>query len=109
MKTCCMSARTTACSRVFDAKTGERQYQGRLADGRTGFSASPVASNGRLYFTSEEGDVYVIKAGPVFEQLAVESVGRGRDGDAGNFGRCDVLPDARAPGRGADDRQELKD
>jgi outer membrane protein assembly factor BamB len=60
---------------VFDAKTGERHYQGRLADGRTGFSASPVASNGRLYFTSEEGDVYVIKAGPVFEQLAVNPLG----------------------------------
>jgi outer membrane protein assembly factor BamB len=60
---------------VFDAKTGERRYQGRLADGRTGFSASPVASNGRLYFTSEEGDVYVIKAGPVFEQIAVNPLG----------------------------------
>ena len=60
---------------VFDAKTGERHYQARLADGRTGFSASPVASNGRLYFTSEEGDVYVIKAGPVFEQLAVNPLG----------------------------------
>lgn len=60
---------------VFDAKTGERRYQARLADGRTGFSASPVASNGRIYFTSEEGDVYVIKAGPAFEQLAVNSLG----------------------------------
>jgi outer membrane protein assembly factor BamB len=60
---------------VFDAKTGERRYQGRLADGRTGFSASPVASNGHIYFTSEEGDVYVIKAGPVFEQIAVNPLG----------------------------------
>jgi outer membrane protein assembly factor BamB len=60
---------------VFDARTGVRQYQGRLADGKTGFSASPVASNGRIYFTSEEGDVYVIKAGPTFEQLAVNPLG----------------------------------
>jgi outer membrane protein assembly factor BamB len=60
---------------VFDAKTGQRHYQSRLADGRTGFSASPVASNGRIYFTSEEGDVYVVKAGTVFEQLAVNPLG----------------------------------
>ncbi len=60
---------------VFDAKIGERRYQARLADGRTGFSASPVASNGRIYFTSEEGDVYVIKAGPAFEQIAVNPLG----------------------------------
>jgi outer membrane protein assembly factor BamB len=60
---------------VFDAKTGQRHYQGRLADGRTGFSASPVASNGRIYFTSEEGDVYVVKAGTSFEQLAVNPLG----------------------------------
>jgi outer membrane protein assembly factor BamB len=60
---------------VFDAKTGQRHYQSRLADGRTGFSASPVASNGRIYFTSEEGDVYVVKAGTAFEQLAVNPLG----------------------------------
>jgi len=60
---------------VFDAKTGLRHYQTRLADGRTGFSASPVASNGRMYFTSEEGDVYVIKAGTAFEQIAVNPLG----------------------------------
>lgn len=60
---------------VFDVRTGQRHFQTRLADGRTGFSASPVASNGRLYFTSEEGDVYVIKAGTSFEQLAVNPLG----------------------------------
>jgi outer membrane protein assembly factor BamB len=60
---------------VFDARTGQRHYQARLADGRTGFSASPVASNGRIYFTSEEGDVYVVKAGPAFEQLGVNPLG----------------------------------
>ena len=60
---------------VFDAKTGQRHYQERLADGRTGFTASPVASNGRIYFTSEEGDVYVVKAGPAFEQLGVNPLG----------------------------------
>jgi outer membrane protein assembly factor BamB len=60
---------------VFDVKTGQRHFQARLADGRTGFSASPVASNGHIYFTSEEGDVYVIKAGTTFEQVAVNPLG----------------------------------
>jgi outer membrane protein assembly factor BamB len=60
---------------VFDVRTGQRHFQARLADGQTGFSASPVASNGRIYFTSEEGDVYVVKAGTVFEQLAVNPLG----------------------------------
>jgi outer membrane protein assembly factor BamB len=60
---------------VFDVRTGQRHYQARLADGRTGFSASPVASDGRVYLTSEEGDVYVIKAGTAFEQLAVNPLG----------------------------------
>jgi outer membrane protein assembly factor BamB len=60
---------------AFNVKTGERYFQTRLADGKTGFSASPVASNGRLYYTSEEGDVYVVKAGTTFEQLAVNPLG----------------------------------
>jgi outer membrane protein assembly factor BamB len=60
---------------VFDAATGKRHYQVRLADGRTGFTASPVASADRVYFTSEEGDVYVVKAGTSFEQLAVNPLG----------------------------------
>ena len=55
---------------AYDARTGTRLYQQRLGDGRTGFSASSVAGDGKLYFTSEEGSVYVIRAGPEFELLA---------------------------------------
>ena len=54
----------------YNAQTGERLYQQRLAQGRTGFTASPVASNGKLYFTSEMGDVHVVQAGPEFKLLA---------------------------------------
>jgi outer membrane protein assembly factor BamB len=60
---------------VYDARTGERKYQQRLADGKTGFTASAVAADGKVYYTSEEGGVYVIKAGPVFDQLAQNSLG----------------------------------
>lgn len=60
---------------VFEAATGKRLYQQRLADGRTGFSASAVAGDGKIYYTSEEGSVFVIKAGPVFEQIAENTLG----------------------------------
>jgi outer membrane protein assembly factor BamB len=33
-----------------------------------------VAADGKLYFTSEEGDVYVVRAGPEFEVLATNAL-----------------------------------
>lgn len=60
---------------VYAAKTGERIYQQRVSDKATSFSASPVASDGKIYFSSEDGDVFVIKAGPKFELLSTNAVG----------------------------------
>jgi outer membrane protein assembly factor BamB len=57
----------------YRAKTGERMYQERLGGGGS-FSASSVAADGKLYFTSEEGEVYVVRAGPQFELLATNSL-----------------------------------
>jgi hypothetical protein len=34
------------------------------------FSASPVAADGKLYLTSEDGEIFVVKAGPKYELLA---------------------------------------
>jgi len=39
------------------------------------YTASPVAADGKVYFTSEDGDVFVIKAGPEYEELAKNSMG----------------------------------
>jgi outer membrane protein assembly factor BamB len=61
---------------VYDVKSGERVYQQRVATGTGGFSASPVAADGRIYFTSEDGDVYVIRAGRTFELLGRNSMGQ---------------------------------
>jgi outer membrane protein assembly factor BamB len=58
----------------FRAKTGERLYQERIGGGATGFSASPVAADGKIYFTSEMGDVHVVAAAPEFKLLAVNSL-----------------------------------
>jgi hypothetical protein len=58
---------------AYNARTGERIYQQRLP---STFSASPVAADGKLYLASEDGDVFVIRAGPKFELLATNSMGQ---------------------------------
>jgi outer membrane protein assembly factor BamB len=60
---------------VFEAMTGRRVYQERLGEGSTGFTASAVAADGKVYYTSEEGEVFVLKAGPAFEVLARNPLG----------------------------------
>ncbi len=60
---------------AYDAKTGKQVYQERLGGTGGAFTASPVASDGKLYFSSEDGDVFVVKAGPKYELLAKNSVG----------------------------------
>jgi len=59
----------------YEAKTGKCLYQERLGTGRTGFTASPVAADGKIYIASEDGDVYVIQAGPAFKLLSVNPMG----------------------------------
>jgi hypothetical protein len=38
------------------------------------FSASGVAADGKLYFPSEQGDIFVVKAGPEFELLGANTM-----------------------------------
>lgn len=60
---------------AYQTATGERVYQSRVTPKTSAHSASPVAGGGRLYFASEDGDVFVVKAGPTFELLASNPVG----------------------------------
>lgn len=60
--------------KCYDAKSGVRQYQERLG-GTAAFSASPIAGDGKIFCTSEEGDVFVVGAGPTFELLAHNCMG----------------------------------
>jgi outer membrane protein assembly factor BamB len=60
---------------AYNAKTGERVYQERLGGTGAPFTASPVASDGKLYFSSEDGDIFVVKAGPKYELLSKNPVG----------------------------------
>jgi outer membrane protein assembly factor BamB len=59
----------------YDLRTGAEVYRERLPHQGGGFSASPVASDGRLYLSAEDGDVFVVRAGPKFELLATNPLG----------------------------------
>jgi outer membrane protein assembly factor BamB len=54
----------------FEARTGKEVYAGvRIAAGANAFTASPWANNGKLFCLSEDGDTFVIRAGPEFGLL----------------------------------------
>ncbi len=60
---------------AYKAATGEQIYQKRLGGSGGSFSASLVAADGKIYASSEDGDVFVIKAGPEYQELAKNTVG----------------------------------
>jgi outer membrane protein assembly factor BamB len=58
----------------LDATTGKTLYRQRLGGG-VGYAASPVAADGKIYLTCEDGSIKVVKAGSTFELLAVNEMG----------------------------------
>lgn len=60
---------------AYDAATGTRIYQARLGAGLSGFSASPVGAGGHVYVASEDGDMYVVRAGRTPQVDATSSFG----------------------------------
>ena len=59
---------------AYDGETGERLYRARIGGVGGSYAASPFAADGRLYFTSEEGETFVVRAGRDYELLARNSV-----------------------------------
>ncbi len=59
----------------IDAKTGEVKYEGGRIPIPATFTASPVAFEGKILMTSEDGDTFMVKAGPKHEILGTNSVG----------------------------------
>ncbi len=60
----------------YDLATGEERYNERIPHQGSGFSASPVASDGRIYLPREDGEIFVVKAGPKFELLGTNRMGQ---------------------------------
>lgn len=65
---------STGILTAYKADSGERLYRARVGGGGA-FAASPIAADGRLYFANEDGDVFVAKAGPEYEELGKYSMG----------------------------------
>jgi outer membrane protein assembly factor BamB len=60
---------------AYDLATGREIYRQRVEHGGSGFSASPVAADGRIYLSSEDGDIFVVRTGPAFELLGKNPMG----------------------------------
>ena len=60
---------------AYDMTSGARIYRERISEKAGAFSASPVAAAGRIYLTSEDGDIFVVRAGRKFEVLATNPLG----------------------------------
>jgi outer membrane protein assembly factor BamB len=63
---------------LFDAynlRTGEEVYRQRLATVGSGFSASPVAADGKIYLSNEDGEMLIIAAGDKFSVVSTNSMG----------------------------------
>ena len=66
----------TSVATCLDAKTGKVRWQERLGRPlKEGFSATPVAVNGKVFFTNDEGETFVLKAGKEFHLLHVNQLG----------------------------------
>jgi len=56
----------------LDAHTGEVRWSERLGGN---FSASPIAAEGKIYFTNEDGKTYVLRQGIEYDLLATNDIG----------------------------------
>jgi outer membrane protein assembly factor BamB len=60
---------------AYEAETGKEIYRQRLPLVGSGFSASPVAADGKIYLSNEDGEMLVIEAGATFKHIATNSIG----------------------------------
>ena len=59
----------------YDARTGKEIYKRqRIGGGGNAFTSSPWAANGKIYCLSEDGDTFVVQAGPEFKVLGKNSL-----------------------------------
>lgn len=60
---------------TYNLKTGEELYRQRLPTIGSGYSASPVAADGKIYLSNEDGEILVVGAGEKFTHIATNSMG----------------------------------
>ena len=62
---------------TLNAATGQELKTARVAGALGGYSASPVAADGKIFLVNEEGKVAVLRAGGDWDVLAVNDLGEG--------------------------------
>ena len=60
---------------AYDIATGKEIYRQRLPLVGSGYSASPVAADGKIYLSSEDGEMLVVAAGDTFTHIGTNSMG----------------------------------
>ncbi|MDQ3071539.1 MAG: PQQ-binding-like beta-propeller repeat protein, partial [Acidobacteriota bacterium] len=60
---------------VYREADGSLVYRTRIAADSGTISASPIAAGGRIYISSQDGDIFVVGAGETFNLLARNSMG----------------------------------
>jgi outer membrane protein assembly factor BamB len=60
---------------AYEVTSGKEVYRGRVPEIGSGFSASPVAADGRIYLANEDGSVIVVAAGREFRHIATNEMG----------------------------------
>ena len=60
---------------AYDLATGDEVYRTRIPHLGSGFSASPVAADGKIYLSNEDGDMIVVGAGREFNPIATNPMG----------------------------------
>jgi outer membrane protein assembly factor BamB len=60
---------------ALDRETGRVLKTGRVQGALGGYSASPVAAEGKIFLASEDGKVAVVRAGKDWDVLAVNDIG----------------------------------
>lgn len=60
---------------AYDLGTGDEIYRTRIPHLGSGFSASPVAADRKIYLSNEDGDMIVVGAGREFDHIATNAMG----------------------------------
>jgi len=68
---CCSHKGKMTC---IEARTGELLYSENLGSSTVAVSASPVAADGKIYCTAENGDIYVVEAAPEFKLTGINKM-----------------------------------
>ena len=59
----------------YELQSGKEIYRERISHAGGGFSASPIAADGKIYLPSEDGDIFVVNAGADFKLIATNNMG----------------------------------